>query len=469
MAKNLCLAKEEIRKVSVRLIIDERRKGKDELCPVIVRVTKDRKFFDVTLSERYSPDTFTEIWIAEAEKTKKYKDERQRMRRQFEQIVAIVRNLIESERFSRETFKIKYYGLIDPNEETIYSLWQDVADSKSVGTAASYNDALARFKKDMGGKVRFEDITKELTRRWQDRMIADGLSKTTAAIYLRAFKVVCNVAIEREYLKADGKQLFAKMQIAGKNSYNSRKHEYLTIEQWQALWRFYETNGAGNDVYESWRSDYKESNMNALGMMLFMYLADGMNLRDVLNLRYDDFYFSHDKTQFRFIRQKVSDRTAAEIVFPILPEIRTIIERQGEKETEDGLVFGYLKDKIRFDGSRKDIEEERRLTALYNSVIRARMVQVAKAVGISQLPSPTWCRHSFATNLIQQGVSKEYISASMGHSGGSTTDNYIDKYSYQQMVDNNSLLLHAESEKDRLLKLLAGMSKEERDALLKGF
>ena len=91
------------------------------------------------------------------------------------------------------------------------------------------------------------------------------------------------------------------------------------------------------------------------------------------------------------------------------------------------------------------------------------MESVAKAVGFEVKPTPTWCRHSFASNLIQAGVPKEYISASMAHSEGGTTDNYIDRYSFEQMTDYNSRLLAdpAEKDRERLKKMLAGMSKEE--------
>lgn len=79
-------------------------------------------------------------------------------------------------------------------------------------------------------------------------------------------------------------------------------------------------------------------------------------------------------------------------------------------------------------------------------------------------PTPTWCRHSFASNLIQCGVPKDYISQSMGHSSGTTTtDNYIDRYSHAQMVDYNSRLLAdpQERNKEKLRELLKGLTMEE--------
>lgn len=418
----------------------------------------------MSADERLTEDEFADICAAEKNDTKKYKGIRERLGDVFEKVNGIVKNLVKDCNFSFDEFKRKYYNLRDPNEVTLYSLWRDVAGNKSAGTKASYTDALKRFTKDMGGKVKFEDVGRTLVTGWQDKMIKEGLSKTTVNIYLRAFRVVVNEAASQDLIKTDTKALFKKISIGGRNSYNSRKHEYLTVEQWRNLWRLYETKGEGNEVVENWQMDKKlnmrERNMNALGMMLFMYLADGMNLRDVINLRYDDFYFSHNREQFRFVRQKVAKRTDAEVVFPVLPQMRVILGRQALPEERGGLVFGYLLGKA----GKIDDEEERRLCLQFNAVIRDRMRSVAKAVGLDVEPTPTWCRHSFASNLIQAGVPKDYIAASMGHSSGTTiTDNYIDRYSYAQMVDYNSRLLAdpMEHERAHLKELLKSMSIEE--------
>jgi integrase len=184
-----------------------------------------------------------------------------------------------------------------------------------------------------------------------------------------------------------------------------------------------------------------------------------MNLRDVLSLRYDDYYFSHGRKQMRFTRHKVADRTAATVVFPILPELRIILDRQANKETRNGLVFNTLSKCFGNDA------EERRQTQLLNHVVRDRMRQVCYALNIGVDVTGTWARHSFATNLIQGNVPRDYIVQSMAHSAGDTTDNYIDTYSYEQMYEYNSKLLHKDS-KPSLLASLQALSGDELKALL---
>ena len=455
-------------KISVRMVLDTKHRADSNGCRlVVVRIIKERRSLYVSANERFTEKDFEDICQAEGNNTKKYKDVRKRLGDVFDRVCGKVKELVDDDDFTFENFKRKYYNLIDPNETTIYSLWRDVAADRSAGTEDSYLNALNRFIADMGKKVMFQDVDAKFVGTWKDRMTDAGLSKTTANIYLRALRVVLNAAIEQGYVKRDTKTLFKKMQIGGKNSFNSRKHEYLDVQAWRKLWAFYQSEGEGNEVYAAWRSDYKRNNMEALGLMLFMYLGAGLNLADLLRLRYDDFYFSHGKAMFRFQRKKVAGRTDAEVVFPILPEMRVILDRQGEKEERSGLVFEYLKDKL----GRIDEREERRLCALINSTIRARMKNVAKAVGLEVEPSPTWCRHSFATNLIQSGVPKDYVSASMAHSSGSSdiTDNYIERYSREQMVEYNSRLLADPAERDTewLKALLRGMSAEEIKALLK--
>lgn len=387
----------------------------------------------------------------------------------YDKVLALVESRVMDGSFDFDEFKSSWQSFKDSStvELTPYELWAKVASEKSAGTEESYMYALTRFKADMGEKVRFSDFSKTFVEKWRDRMISNGLSKTTANINLRALRVVLNEALQLKLISVEPKALFKKLAIGGKNSYDDRKEHYLSVEQWRKLWHFYETNGEGNKVFQSWRSDYQRDRMEALGMMLFMYLADGMNLRDVLKLRYDSYYYQHDKKQLHFQRQKVRERSGAKVIFPILPEIRVILERHGEAEVRDGLVFGYLREFLskrgRYLDAKESEREERRLTALYNSTIGDRMKSVAKAVGLEVEPTPTWCRHSFASNLIQRGVPKEYISASMAHSEGGTTDNYIDRYSYEQMVDYNSRLLAdpAEKERNKLKELLKGMSKEE--------
>ncbi len=104
------------------------------------------------------------------------------------------------------------------------------------------------------------------------------------------------------------------------------------------------------------------------------------------------------------------------------------------------------------------------------------MAKVAELLGMEQRPSPTWARHSFATNLNNSGVVPyKYISDSMGHSGnGDITSNYIGAYPLEKMLKYNRYLLNEESpeksgeitDNKALIEMLKGLSDEEKEAII---
>jgi integrase len=433
---------------------------------LVVRIFFNRQYLYVGMDKDFKRDEFAELCEYQHKEGCKAKlKERNALLTKYNHVATIIKDLAGREsgddnEFSFEEFKIKYYNLTRSDDVTIYTIWDDAISSKSVGTAASYKDAKSRFVKDMGKHVKFSDINKAFIIKWRTKMLS-VLNKTSTNIYLRAFSVIVHNAYDMQLISADPKALFKDLSIRGKNSSESRKHEYLSVSDWQKLWEFYKTNGKGNAAFESWRTDYKVNNMEALGLLLFMYLANGMNLRDVCALRYDKFYFDNGEREMQFIRHKIADVTAQGVEFPILPEMRVILKRQANEEFEGGLVFPYLQTVMGNES------EERRLTGLLNHVIRDRMKNVAKAVGLSAEITPTWARHSFATNLIQSGVAKDYVSWAMAHTDNGTTSTYIAAYSHEQMMLNNSLLLHPKDIKTDLLAQLQTLNKETLKELLK--
>ena len=415
----------------------------------------------LSLGERYTAQEFAAL-CDRRKNGVKVSTARRWLDGEFNKVCDMVQTLLDGDHLTADELKRRYLGIVDVerHDATFYSTWETIAHTKTVGTERAYMDARNRFRADMGAGVDFEDINKALVNKWRLRMQAGGVSVTTINMYLRALRAILNEMGNMGYITEDVKAMFTKLRMSESKS---RKHRYMSVETWRKLWECYESDGAELDCTDYWRARY----MEALGMMLFMYLANGMNLRDVLNLRYDDFYFKSGKRMMRFIRHKTSARKSTEIVFPILPQLKTIIERQGEPEEPGALVFSYLlKRGVRAGAnSRKEQEKETDETRLYNSVIRERMRKVCKALGIDDEPSATYCRHSFASNLMQRQVPKDYISASMGHSCTTTTDNYIDCYGYATMVDYNSRLL-ADDDTAVLAARLGALTAEQRATLL---
>lgn len=434
----------------VTIILDMRHKPQCETYPATLRTFYDGKRSYINLGRRYTVRQFLDVCNR---KKNSMNEDRKYLKNQFDRLVKVVTELDNEGNFSLERMKSRYEGIMD--DSTIYSLWDDIIREKSVGTADSYRIARNRFITDNGHSIDFNMIDSKFIERWRNKMLKD-LSVTSVAIYLRSFRVVCRRAIDMGLMKQQDKLFDSKVV----NRSNSRKDEYLDVKTMTTLWRLFESGEAKTEEgTEYFTPMYKRNTFYSLGLFLFMYLADGLNLADAARLKYDDYYFNNGCKAFKFLRHKTAERNEdSEVIFPILSQLRIIIDRIGNDEEQGRYVFPILRLHM------KEVDE-RRLIAQENSNIRDRMVSVCEYLGISQRPSPTWCRHSFATNLTHLGVPERYIKSSMGHSLKSdVTSRYIDDYSHEQMISYNGLLLNNERQ-DKLNKL-AGLSDEQLSKLL---
>jgi len=202
-----------------------------------------------------------------------------------------------------------------------------------------------------------------------------------------------------------------------------------------------------------------------------MYLGDGQNLAETLRLTYDEWYFATHGKQLRFLRHKTRERneSASEVIFPVTPELQKILDKYGNEPKLGRRVFPIMDPLI-------TPEKEVWVIQRYNRYIREHMAKVADLIGIEQRPTPTWARHSFATNLNNSGVVPyKYISDSMGHSGGGDiTSNYIGAYPLEKMLQYNKYLLNeavdtnmARNNGDALFDMLKNMSKEDKEKAIK--
>ena len=345
-------------------------------------------------------------------------------------------------------------------EKNLYELWTMLISRKSAGTALSYEGAMKRFIKDNGNNVVFEDITPEFIDKWREKMRGE-LSKTTVNIYLRSFSALAHLAYECRLITITPKFLFRGLSIFSRHSSNSRRHYYLPPEEWKKMWRFYESSGEDCEEFQRCRACYRKAYLEGLGIMLFMYLGNGMNLRDMCGLRYDKFYFQQGGKMIRFCRHKTAERTGLEVEIPILREMQMIIERQGQKPEQGKLIFPYMMYDV------GDDLREHKCVADLGHCVRDRMKAIARFLNFPHPPTPTWARHSFATNLIQSGVPKDYVMWAMTHSDNNVTSIYIATYGYEKMVEYNTLLLHAKGSEEHLLAQINSLPKEKVEKIIR--
>lgn len=450
------------------LTLDIRKAGDySQPLPVAIRICHDGKKVFLKLGEKYTLEDWIQLCDYEKSGRRVQLAERAKLKALMEKVKDLTNQLIDEGAFSFKKLQDRYQGKKD-DKTNIYIIWdeylQEKIDNGKAGTARVGRDIKNRFIKDNGEKVEFSDIDFSFIQKWAGKMKKEGLSVTYIGIVLRTFRTIVNIAINRGLIKGSTKEMFKD---SGYNKKASRKHEFLDVATMRQLYDFWEKNEALDaDGKELFPPKDKHAMFRDLGLFLFMYLGDGQNLADTLRLEYDGWYFATHGKQLRFLRHKTRERNedASEVIFPVTPEIQKILDRYANEPKLGQRVFPIMSQFI-------TPEKEIWVIQRYNKYIRKHMEKVAELLDMEQKPSPTWARHSFATNLNNSGrVPYKYISDSMGHSGnGDITSNYIGAYPLEKMLEYNSYLLKESQTTDSkaaLLDLLKGMSAEERAALM---
>ena len=465
-------------KVLLVMTLDHRN-GTEKTMPVCVRVAIGtlRRYF-LMPDERYTLEEFTSIINVgnrkQGPKRKEFDDF-------FEKAKKEVKGLIGDTSLSptdfMEQLRTNMNGLkeVDMTRgKTIYDVWQtllnELAEEGRLGTHKSYLNSLNKFKAEMGEKMPNSSINQQLVDRWVAKMQkpkeGKPMSTTTIGIYLRAFRVVVRRAVSMGVIPPDKLDMFKGVKEMNRKS--SRKDWYLNVEKMTLLYEFFEKGEAKDQKgNEAFAPDYKKRAFRSLGLFLFSYLANGANMADIAKLRYDDFYYNHGQKAMRFVRQKTMRETdGMEVIFPVLPQMQVILDRIALKPQRGAQVFDIIEEGM----SEVRIME---IVSCENSNINDRMAVIARFLGMEERPTPTWCRHSYATNLRDAGVSTEFISTMMGHtitSGSATTLNYLSRYDMATMVENNSKLLNRgkqDQSKEALLNRLMEMDKEWQEIMNK--
>ena len=465
-----CLAKFTSSNGSVfgSLILDIRKAGDySQPLPVAVRIAYEGKKAFLRVGEKYTMEEWIQLCDYEKAGRRIQLAERNELKALMDKVKELTNQLISEGTFSIKRLQDRYQGKKD-DTTSIYRIWdeylQEKIDSGKAGTARVGKDVRNRFVKDNGEHVEFSDIDSSFIQKWTETMKKDELSVTYIGIVLRTFRTIVNIAINRNLINGSTKEMFKD---SGYNKKTSRKHEFLDVTTMSQLYDFWEKKEAKDDKgRELYPPKAKYALFRDLGLFLFMYLGDGQNLADTLRLEYDGWYFATHGKQLRFLRHKTRDRNedASEVIFPVTPEIKKILDKYANEPKQGSRVFPIMSQGITPD---KEIWVIQR----YNKYIRKHMEIVAKLLGLEQLPTPTWARHSFATNLNNSGrVPYKYISDSMGHSSsGDITSNYIGTYPLEKMLEYNAYLLNengGKSSSAMLLEQLQGLSETERRKIL---
>lgn len=332
----------------------------------------------------------------------------------------LVKEIIQEEdEFTFEAFKEKWTGKSSNKKGDLISGLDQYAKTLRkegrISTAVSYEVAMRSVMKySQRDELGVKEITVKWLKDYENWMLnKQKNSVTTVGIYLRCVRKVLNDEIAAGRLPVK-KYPFGSRAYKIPESNNTKKA--LTKEQVQSILNYKCSTPSEEYFRDLW---------------MFSYLSNGMNPKDILNLKYR----AIKEDRIIYMRAKTRSSNPKEIYVVLLPQIRDIIEKWGNKNRhEDQYVFPILNDNM-------NPEEVYRRVQQTVKNINKYMKRIGKALEIEKPITTYTARHAFATVLKLSGESDEVIKESIGHSTVRQTQRYLASFDSdtKKRIANNLL------------------------------
>ena len=159
----------------------------------------------------------------------------------------------------------------------------------------------------------------------------------------------------------------------------------------------------------------------AKDLFLFSYLSCGINLTDILHIRYADIVDG----RLVINRQK----TGKLLSFQLQPAALTIIDKYSQpNHTQQDYIFPVLRRSVHVTAQQQYGRIQRT-----NKRINRYLKLIGEHLNLPIALTTYVARHSFATVLKRSGVSTSIISESLGHSSEKITQIYLDSFENSQI------------------------------------
>jgi integrase len=401
--------------VTVNIFHDLRRVKKNNLYPVKVRVTFDRRSKYMETGIDLSKEDFEKLSSRRISKELlDIKENLLELEAKANSIIKIVRPFnfpVFIEKFKQKTYDATYV-------ETLYvEIIDKLMAQCRVGTADNYKSSLQSlllFKKNL----RFEDVSDTFLFRYETWMLERGRSITTVGIYCRCLRAIFNEAIYRKIISLDYYP-FGKRKYQMPVSKNIKKALKL-----QDIGKIY--------FYQPKQEKGLEAKARAF--WLFSYFANGMNMKDIALLKFKN--ISDEFLTFERAKTIRSTRTNPKLITVYInDDIRAIIRKWSNwDKSRENYIFPVLKAGLTPSQQRDRIKEFIRDV---NDGIKSICIEA----GIEEHVTTYSARHSFSTVLKRSGASIEFISEALGHTDVKTTESYLDSFENEMKKEfSNSLL-----------------------------
>ena len=355
---------------------------------------------------------------------------RKDLKKQFDEIIyflnkadKIVKDL--GHNFSWKEFDTLYYNRkpiitrINKQSQSINIITQleDYAEKLfregSIKTSKGYttiSNHLKDYLKKEDGCLLFSDVTPEFLNALEKYFLGSKmqLSYSSIGVYMRNIRAIFNQAISKKIISAE-LYPFGKGKYVPPSSKKAKKA--LSIDDIEKIYNY--------------KSDVPEV-ARAKDMWLFAYFANGLNVKDIAYLKYENI----KDGILSFIRAKTEHSTKDDIQtiqVSVTEDIERIINKWGKKPANPKtFIFDMLHPE-----DLSDLQIYRDINQAVKTINKY-MKRIAEDLKLERVPTTNFARHSFSTILKRAGVPIEMISEQLGHTSIKTTQIYLGSFEMDQ-------------------------------------
>jgi integrase len=305
--------------------------------------------------------------------------------------------------FETTFFKIQSHA--NSLQELYTEKIKELKKENRIGTSESYDLSLKSLIKFYGKKtLDFEQITVDFLNDYQKWMLSNKKSYTTIGIYLRNLRHILNKAKNQDFITAKAYP-FGKRENKFEIPTGNNIKKALSLSEIKLIYNYQPENLMQQKAKDYW---------------LFSYLCNGMNIADVVNLKYENI----KGNTFEFYRKKTINTTneKKKISVKITEHVKIILDRlKCEPSKPENYIFPIITDNMQPDEKHRKVKQH-----IHN--INTHLRIITKKIGIDKDITTYFARHSYSTILRDSGAPVEFISEQLGHQNLKTTQSYLDSF-----------------------------------------
>lgn len=389
--------------IKVEIVLDTRFLHKDGTYPVCIRVYHNRKYKYIGTQYSMSCSEFKDM----------NQNDEQHIAKLFENYCEQVRGFVADGFFDMDMLKKVKAGETTADKTLSQLVLEKASLLNMQSTANNYRSTVKVIDAYYPNGLKLSLVNAETIGKLKAQMQAQGYTNATINIHLSIIRASINYGIYKGYMKPEQypfkRQAMEVDKVVIPQS-DKRDENYLSKTDMQEIWTL-----------------FKATKNKKLGYFMFSYLHGGMNIADMMGLRFTDFYFQEGG--FVYKREKTKGKNKFKTVVPATTWTSELLDIMGITPEKGELVFKEMEC--------DDAEYGKKKASFSNTINH--YLDGLDVVG--KHISMTTARHSFATIATKERMPFAMVERAMGHSLGGVSSHYIGGFDVAEMRQDFEKLL----------------------------